>query len=215
MCGILFHCSDAPCTSEAWDTLAEINTHRGPDAQQSHGLHVGDRHLQFFSSVLHLRGPDTVAQPLCSQGNVLCFNGEIFSGLPMTLQQNDTEVLFNEIQSHGVLQTFAKAEGPYAFVYYEAQTQSVWYGRDCLGRRSLLIDDSDGLWLSSVADPQRAWRELPADGIYQLSLTGPTLTTHKHTWGGALVRLICRNTLTVHSSPTIARALPASEHGSA
>ncbi|ORZ03877.1 asparagine synthase-domain-containing protein [Syncephalastrum racemosum] len=188
MCGILFHCSATPCTPEAWDSLAEINTHRGPDAQQTQRLQVANQHLQFFSSVLHLRGPDTVAQPLCSQGNVLCFNGEIFSGLPMTLQQNDTEVLLHEIQLHGVLETFAKAEGPYAFVYYEAQTQSLWYGRDCLGRRSLLIDDSDGLWLSSVADPQRAWRELPADGIYQLCLADPNnlTTTHKHTWGDAL-----------------------------
>ena len=30
-------------------------------------------------------------------------------------------------------------EGPFAFVYYRAETESLWFGRDFFGRHSLLL----------------------------------------------------------------------------
>jgi asparagine synthetase B (glutamine-hydrolysing) len=55
----------------------------GPDAQQLKQSQYQAFTLRFFSSVLHLRGPDTVSQPLynASTGDILCWNGEVFSGL--------------------------------------------------------------------------------------------------------------------------------------
>lgn len=32
----------------------------------------------------------------------------------------------------------ATVEGPYAFIYFRAETQCLYYGRDPLGRRSLM-----------------------------------------------------------------------------
>lgn len=62
----------------------------GPDAQNLHRveidtLNVEDLTLQFYSTVLHLRGPEVVPQPRINNGDVLCWNGEIFGGIPVSL----------------------------------------------------------------------------------------------------------------------------------
>lgn len=61
----------------------------GPDAQDVYALQLADRsiYLRFFSSVLHLRGPETMRQPIVSE-NVLCWNGEVFGGLPVSAKAN-------------------------------------------------------------------------------------------------------------------------------
>lgn len=41
--------------------------------------------MQFFGAVLHLRGPQTVPQPLVDKRqDVLCWNGEIFGGIEVS-----------------------------------------------------------------------------------------------------------------------------------
>lgn len=64
--------------------------------------------------------------------------------------------------------------GPYAFVFYDAPNKRVYYGRDCLGRRSLLRKDAvDGtIVLSSVCNNAsgEAWAEVDADGIHVVDL---------------------------------------------
>ena len=64
--------------------------------------------------------------------------------------------------------------GPFAFVYYDNIHELVYFGRDCLGRRSLLynVDDIPGtILLSSIADSASgSWHEIEADGIYVLAL---------------------------------------------
>ena len=62
--------------------------------------------------------------------------------------------------------------GPYAFVFYDAVHSRVFYGRDVLGRRSLLFrsDENTLLSISSVSDPQvgSGWNEVEANGVYML-----------------------------------------------
>lgn len=55
----------------------------GPDSQQLRSIDYLSYRLQFFSSVLHLRGPDTVSQPIYNSNteDILCWNGEVFNGL--------------------------------------------------------------------------------------------------------------------------------------
>jgi asparagine synthetase B (glutamine-hydrolysing) len=64
--------------------------------------------------------------------------------------------------------------GPYAFVFYDAVHRRVYYGRDCLGRRSLLrkTTQDNSLVLSSVCDNASGdtWAEVEADGIYVVDL---------------------------------------------
>ena len=107
--------------------------------------------------VLHLRG-DKVIQPTETNGNLLLFNGEIFGGefYNQLGMGNDTEFLsklLNEEQSHeGILKIISGIHGPFAFVYWKKSLQRLYYGRDFLGRRSLLkLKSKDSIVLASVA----------------------------------------------------------------
>lgn len=65
---------------------------KGPDSQNLKQIQFcscskEDLSLQFFSTVLHLRGADVVPQPRCDPdtGNILCWNGEIFGGINVNI----------------------------------------------------------------------------------------------------------------------------------
>ncbi|KAI8095492.1 asparagine synthase-domain-containing protein [Thamnidium elegans] len=184
MCGILFSLSnkDKVINNEHWEILKELNARRGPDAQdlkQVNICHNNDQlALQFFSTVLHLRGPEIVPQPRFNPdtGNVLCWNGEIFGGIRVACGQNDTEVLMEQLEKADsdieLLSLLTTIEGPFAFVYYRADTKKIWFSRDCLGRRSLLWQRSENgpFMLSSVVQASMDWEEVPANGIYCIDL---------------------------------------------
>ncbi|KAI9814441.1 MAG: hypothetical protein M1827_003297 [Pycnora praestabilis] len=76
---------------------------------------------------------------------------------------------------NNILAVIKSVSGPFAFVFYDATNQRILYGRDCLGRRSLLrkaADDGD-LIISSVCDALRGdvWVEVGAENIYLVNLT--------------------------------------------
>ncbi|KAG0174220.1 hypothetical protein DFQ30_005477 [Apophysomyces sp. BC1015] len=180
--------------SLTWNELEALNTKRGlsyelqrlgPDSQQLRKISVSSATLDFFSTVLHLRGPCVVPQPMYFEktGDILCWNGEIFGGLDMHPDDNDTEVLMNCLANvstespEALLNIFSRVEGPFAFVFWQARAKKLWFARDCLGRRSLLWNRSDNgpFMLSSVGLPREmdasaSWEEIPADGIYCVHL---------------------------------------------
>ncbi|KAF7721701.1 hypothetical protein EC973_004290 [Apophysomyces ossiformis] len=187
MCGILFALSthENAVPTHIWNELEALNTKRGPDSQKLQRISIDSITLDFFSTVLHLRGPHVVSQPIHSKktGDILCWNGEIFGGLDIHLDQNDTEWLMDrltQVSSHStkaLLDIFSQIEGPFAFVFWQAHAKRLWFARDCLGRRSLLWNRSEKgpFMLSSVGLPskvedQSTWEEVPADGIYCLHL---------------------------------------------
>ncbi|KAJ9101697.1 hypothetical protein QFC21_003035 [Naganishia friedmannii] len=176
MCGILFSITGEPIQQDlsknTWNRYQEAISARGPDSLQeiSRNIHTPytdtppshPLHLRFLSSVLALRGDHVCAQPLVetrkggAEGNILCWNGQIFEGISVKLEENDTEVLFRtlndriaarRLEDPGtkgdvddiVTNVFANIEGPYAFVYYDDQSQTIYFGRDVFGRRSLLM----------------------------------------------------------------------------
>jgi asparagine synthetase B (glutamine-hydrolysing) len=73
--------------------------------------------------------------------------------------------------------------GPFAFIFYDALNQRVVFGRDCLGRRSLLQrhDDKGNLVVSSVSDgcPGGNWSELDDKGMYWIDLVGSDFHLHE------------------------------------
>ncbi|KAJ1961005.1 hypothetical protein GGI12_003490 [Dipsacomyces acuminosporus] len=200
---------------DIWTNLTEVNSRRGPDSHNELDLVVSGNSpngqivdIKLGAHVLHLRGPDTERQPIVGEGSsdVFCWNGEVFSGLDLRLE-NDGRKLFERIQAlkaadpQGyILQAFSEIEGPYAFVYLDYQQRKLWFARDFLGRRSLLMKQvsPDMLFISSVADgidvdndmseisnsqqqnqnqnqsqideTSLAWVELPAQKIYCLNL---------------------------------------------
>lgn len=152
--------------------------------------------LTFLSTVLSLRGSSTIKQPLRDpeSGSLLCWNGEAWKIGGQPIQGNDAVYVFNvflnatkspsknpddtlALRNHslqGVIDMLSTITGPYAFVFYDAQYHRVFYGRDALGRRSLLLKRSSAtsMVLSSTSDRTETedWMEVEADGIYAFDL---------------------------------------------
>jgi asparagine synthetase B (glutamine-hydrolysing) len=175
----------------------QLLQNRGPDSVGQHQARIdaassSQLHATFLSTVLSLRGQSIVAQPLhdAATGSVLCWNGEAWSIRGEAVAGNDSLAVFDKLLAAcldsiaAVVDMLSSIKGPYAFVFYDARHKLVYYGRDCLGRRSLLRKSApDGtLILSSVCDNADGgtWAEVEADGIYITNLTPSLLTSTTH-----------------------------------
>ena len=153
-------------------------------------------HLVFVATVLSLRGDKITVQPLVdeSSGSLLCWNGEAWNIDGVPVLGNDAEAVFGLMLRavHSVPEgmvsqreayeatflAFSHAirgiSGPFSFLFYDAKYERIFYGRDILGRRSLLVRTSSdpNLTISSIHDTTTAgsWSEVEADGIYALEL---------------------------------------------
>ncbi|KAH9882205.1 hypothetical protein J1614_001377 [Plenodomus biglobosus] len=190
MCGIFCSLSrHAFISPDAKTTKLLVN--RGPDSTGQLQKTIDTRcsshvHASFLSTVLALRGSSIVQQPLvdAAAGSVLCWNGEAWSIAGETIRGNDSETIFKRLlgacagsadeSAAAVVALLSSVRGPYALVFYHAPHKRLYFGRDCLGRRSLLKKDTpDGaLILSSVCDTASgdAWTEVEADGLYYIDL---------------------------------------------
>ncbi|KAI9738631.1 MAG: hypothetical protein M1834_008136 [Cirrosporium novae-zelandiae] len=198
MCGIFCSlCRDDYLLATA--ELATLLKKRGPDSLQQHQLQIsssrGVRYLTCLSTVLALRGDHITIQPLIDQisGSILCWNGEAWEINHHAISGNDSEVIFDLLlkasakdsrqgssddtitQVDCTLNALNLISGPFSFVYYDGVNSRVFYGRDRLGRRSLLRKqmENEALILSSICDGQvlDGWVEVEADGIYYMELS--------------------------------------------
>jgi len=174
---------------------------RGPDSTGQHETLIqadfAPIHATFLSTVLALRGSSVVEQPLIDDatGSVLCWNGEAWSIGPILVEGNDSTLVFEQLlkacnnssdeSKSAVIRLLSSIRGPYALVFYDASNERIYYGRDCLGRRSLLSKSMPNgtLLLSSVCDiaSGEGWQEVEADGMYIVDLqvedaTQPSIT---------------------------------------
>ena len=125
MCGILFHLSkqDSDIVYDTTELEEKVAT-RGPDSCETIIRHTPDWRLTFTASVLHLRGSQVYVQPIEGErGDVLCWNGEVWDGLDVSVTSNDTEALFRALQEcpNSTCQVLGKLRGPFAFVYYQVR----------------------------------------------------------------------------------------------
>ena len=159
-------------------------------------MHKTTYSLAFVSSVLSLRGKSIVKQPLedPQSGSIFCWNGEAWKYQQGAVESNDTRNLFDillgaansrpfigehEICSDepsltSIINAIGSVSGPHAFIFYDAPRQRVFFGRDVLGRRSLLLNNCslDNFVISSVGDSSQIdrWNEVEPDGVYMLDL---------------------------------------------
>lgn len=145
----------------------------------------------FSASVLSLRGNSVAEQPLEDPrtGSILCWNGEAWKINETVCQGNDAKLVFDallqatkpnttpssdEETAYAVVNAFRGVSGPSAFVFYDGLSQKIFYGRDRLGRRSLLqrADSNGNLLISSVCHPiaSETWTEVKAGWICILDL---------------------------------------------
>ncbi|OCK84043.1 hypothetical protein K432DRAFT_289785 [Lepidopterella palustris CBS 459.81] len=196
MCGIFLSISPDGFVSPSSGT-ERLLRNRGPDSSREHPVliqHPEDPSNMLFavflSTVLSLRGASVVVQPLVDEASqsILCWNGEAWKigNLPVTGNDSQTvHQLFLQacIETPGteesstlsrMLAAISSISGPFAFVYFDTPHRRIYYGRDCLGRRSLLKNTNKAgqLILSSICDNDTGenWSEVEADGVYFVDL---------------------------------------------
>nr|GAT47907.1 asparagine synthetase domain-containing protein 1 [Mycena chlorophos] len=190
MCGIFFSLRDSNLDSapfsELCESLQKVNGARGPDSQRNKRISTHGLVLDFFASELRLRGAIPIIQPHeCEDSRILSWNGElaleIFDGIEIGQEENDGVVLFKELCAAGdtedVCRLFGRVEGPYAFVYYDSRMKQLFFARDPLGRRSLLVHHPTAqnpyFMLASTSvgqDPRHDFQEVNTQYIYSLEV---------------------------------------------
>ena len=75
--------------------------------------------------------------------------------------------------SKNILSVLEKIQGPYSFIYLDAESHHLYFGRDRLGRHSLLwnYNCEGSIFLTSVAKRSMLdIKEVPAIGIFRFDL---------------------------------------------
>ena len=141
-------------------------------------------YLNATASVLSLRGKSVTRQPITGNvdheapvSSFLCWNGEAWKIGESSVAGSDSPLVFELLQDattacdcseykslrpegsscvppQDVLAAIKEIAGPFAFAFYDSLHQKLYYGRDCLGRRSLLheMTPSGSLVISSIAN---------------------------------------------------------------
>lgn len=170
---------------------------RGPDHLGVVEAQLCSLCLTLTSTVLSLRGDHLAKQPLvdAESGSVLCWNGEAWKLGGKPVEGNDGEAVLSLLTAasrnlgneDSVLDALRSIEGPFAFIFLDKNARRLYYGRDRLGRRSLLLKWGDEFLLSSIAEaPAEGWAEVEADGCYTIQLDGANspreLMSIRHDW---------------------------------
>ena len=204
MCGVGFTLSPASAVDALKRQLLAALTPRGPDSQCVVPSTLGGCAALLCATVLHMRGAGgPTPQPLSLPAStlLLCFNGEVFGGLPVEGGECDTAALgaalaaaLAQCQGGGaqarqqaVLATAQRVQGPFAFLLWDAEHQTLYFARDALGRRSLLWslppggapwEEGQALYIGSAAlQGLGHTQEVPPAGVYALHLSAAEMDT--------------------------------------
>eukprot|EP00004_Rigifila_ramosa_P016381 TRINITY_DN3886_c0_g1_i1.p1 TRINITY_DN3886_c0_g1~~TRINITY_DN3886_c0_g1_i1.p1 ORF type:complete len:677 (-),score=108.94 TRINITY_DN3886_c0_g1_i1:91-2121(-) len=148
-CGILCFVGDPNPELEA---ALELVQRRGPDASNRLLIPTPAGPLHLCAATLFLRGDVPTPQPLQdAAGNVLLWNGEIYSSTTVTVQphESDTAALMRVLSAavvgldgigaaKQVAQVLSGVHGEFAWAFWHSPSCTLLFGRDDCGRRSLL-----------------------------------------------------------------------------
>ncbi|XP_018301565.1 asparagine synthetase domain-containing protein 1 isoform X3 [Mycetomoellerius zeteki] len=159
MCGIfcsIYQSQQDSESSKQWNICKDVITARGPDYfMEKHLTLSHDWHGHFAASVLWMQGSRIMTQPsLDDNGNLLLWNGDLFSGCLAKDDVCDTNIILAELQSTtDIMSVLRKIEGPYCLVYYQKSSNMLYFGRDIIGRHSLLlkVDNKNSAILAAIA----------------------------------------------------------------
>jgi asparagine synthetase B (glutamine-hydrolysing) len=163
---------------------------RGPDASGSLEMPLGvGAALHLGASVLHLRGAKDECTPqpaVDAEGNLLCFNGEVWGGLEVGEGCSDTLAVLQALTAArggssddpaALVALLESIRGPFALIFWEQKSRTLWYARDKLGRRSLLAGrvSPTQLVLTSCAPGGAGgalWEEVSTTGVFRVRCPG-------------------------------------------
>ena len=246
MCGIFFSLSNKHYVAPSARELHSLKR-RGPDScctvqrKFQYGLGEALCYLTIYATVLSLRGNHLVEQPIedPNSSSLFCWNGEAWTIDGENVGGNDAQTVFDLLLkatqpsidwepeppvegalSRKAVKALGSISGPFAFLYYDATNQQLFFGRDVLGRRSLLkmIGEDGCLYISSVSEESHlaSWTEIEADGLYTIDIARMLKVLHspidevpnssKAAWGIKLIPWSLRSSAS-YSTPYLVRAL--------
>lgn len=96
-------------------------------------------------------------------------------------------MILDELQSTtDIVSVLWKIEGPYSLIYYQKSTNTLYFGRDIIGRHSLLLkidSKANSLTLTSVANRNmKGIVEVPAIGIFAMNLNSSRINLACYPW---------------------------------
>ncbi|XP_076544620.1 asparagine synthetase domain-containing protein 1 [Osmia lignaria lignaria] len=193
MCGIFCYISQnhekSSQVPNEWNACKDLICARGPDKVTERIEYLTPNWFGHFNaSVLWMQGSNLNIQPaIDSIGNILLWNGDIFSGDLAQDNMCDTDIMLNALQSSlNIIPVFQKIQGPYSFIYFQKSTNILYFGRDIIGRHSLLLKvntDENVLTLTSVASKElNGITEIPAIGIFAVDLTSSRVNLSCYPW---------------------------------
>ncbi|RDW27580.1 asparagine synthase-domain-containing protein [Yarrowia lipolytica] len=142
---------------------------------------VSSSQVHCLSSVLSLRPPLT-PQPVVKNDKIVMYNGELYNIGEGCDTVAFSEALFN---TPSVISALQNIKGEYAFAFVDGNT--IWFGRDCIGRRSLVYRiDGENFVISSVTDhvmdtEEQGWIQCVGGVVYELDVV--TVSISEHLWG--------------------------------
>ena len=176
MCGI-WASINAPDAAAGLEAVA----HRGPDGEgwarfdtPAGRLEMGHRRLAIYDPT-----PDS-DQPIQTGDKryTLIFNGALYNYRELRAElaaighvfhtSGDAEVFLNAFVEWGA-ECFAKIDGMFAAVFYDAQRQVLTVARDRFGEKPLFVGRNDGLVLALASEP----RQLFAGGVAMPAIYKP------------------------------------------
>jgi asparagine synthetase B (glutamine-hydrolysing) len=208
MCGI--YCSISLGSHNHFNKETQILLEaRGPDSVQelSISIDIPDSrtadsqpvqiHIHVLSTVLALRGDHVEAQPLKDKQSqsFLCWNGEAWKQNDHVIAGSDSQHVFDLLlracqstlisSKQNVLDALTSIAGPFAFVFYDATSHRLFFGRDKLGRRSLLSRNisGGGMAFCSITDgASSSWKEVETGAVHLLDLSRHLTTPESLPW---------------------------------
>ena len=152
MCGfVVTNCGNTISASRFSDAL-DLIRHRGPDETKV----VMSNNYQFGFQRLAIQDLTPAgSQPMIDRnGNILCFNGEIYNFLEIRnelksvgevfISQCDTEVLLKAVSVFGFARTLKKLDGMYAGCYFDYKQSKLFLFRDPFGMKPLFYHLKEG-----------------------------------------------------------------------
>nr|XP_053646419.1 asparagine synthetase domain-containing protein 1-like isoform X1 [Cherax quadricarinatus]XP_053646488.1 asparagine synthetase domain-containing protein 1-like isoform X1 [Cherax quadricarinatus] len=183
MCGICFMCGwsiSAQMLQEQVLSCCSSLSNRGPDACAMTLVPITAEVVGLFEGcLLWLQGDQPTTQPLLDhRGNLLLWNGDILAGLQITKGMSDTQYISESLSTKeeaDITSFLGNIKGPWALIYYQKHTQRLYFGRDVLGRHSLLwrlpSDTSRVFLIASVCRQDDRVKEIPALGLYYVDFS--------------------------------------------
>lgn len=200
MCGIFFSLSNKQFVPPSPKDL-QLLKRRGPDSFQTIQREIHSEseqatwYLTVSATVLSLRGDRVTEQPIEDphSKSLFCWNGEAWTVNGDSLDGNDAQAVFDllleatrlPVDCHQepsacgaslrkVADALGSIAGPFAFLYFDAGYGRVFFGRDVLGRRSLLkhVEQEGCLIISSISSLANLSTtvEIEANGIYTIDI---------------------------------------------